>query len=74
VHLVSYAFLGLAWLNRVIDEQVVNRSFDGGCRGTGEGGRLMSRLQDGRVQHYLRIIGIGLVVLVLLSIWGCTAQ
>jgi NADH-quinone oxidoreductase subunit L len=74
VQLVSYVFLGLSWLNRVIDEQLVNRGFDGGCLGASEGGRLMSRLQDGRVQHYLRIIGIGLVVLVLLSIWGCSAQ
>jgi NADH-quinone oxidoreductase subunit L len=73
VQLVSYAFLGLSWLDRVIDEKVVNLGFDEGCRGASEGGRLMSRLQDGRVQHYLRVMGIGLVVLVLLSIWGCRA-
>ena len=33
----------------------------------------MSRLQSGRVQSYLRVIGVALVVLVLLLIWGCRA-
>jgi len=27
-------------------------------------------LQDGRVQHYLRVIGIALAALVLFLIWG----
>ena len=31
----------------------------------------MSRLQNGRVQTYLRVIGVALVVLVLFLIWGC---
>ena len=28
-------------------------------------------VQDGRVQNYLRIIGIAMTVLVLILIWGC---
>ena len=39
-----------------------------------EGGTLMSRLQSGRVQSYLRLIGVALTVLVLLLIWGCRAS
>jgi hypothetical protein len=35
---------------------------------------MMSRLQDGRVQNYLRAIGIALTVLVLVLIWGCRAS
>jgi hypothetical protein len=30
----------------------------------------MSRWQNGRVQTYLRVIGVALVVLVLFLIWG----
>ncbi len=71
VHLVSLLVLGLSWFNGFIDEYVVNPGFDEGCRRVAEGGGLMSRLQDGRVQHYLRIIGVAMTVLVLVLIWGC---
>ncbi len=72
VHICSYIVFGLAWLNRVIDEYVVNLGFDEGCRGLAAGGGLMSRIQDGRTQHYLRIMAVALAVLVLLLIWGCS--
>jgi len=74
VQLVSYLVIGLSWVNRFFDEYVVNRVFDEGCRRISGGGDLMSRLQDGRVQNYLRIIGIALTVLVLFLIWGCRAS
>ena len=74
VLLVSYLVLGLSWLNRSIDEYVVNLGFDESCRRLTLGGKLGSRLQDGRVQNYLRIIGIALTVLVLLLIWGWRAS
>jgi len=70
VALVSYAFLCLAWVNRAFDEWVINLGFDQGCERVSLGGKLMSRLQDGRVQNYLRVIGVALVVLVLFLIWG----
>jgi len=73
VQLVSYAVVGLSWLNRLFDEYVVNLGFDKSCRSLTEGGTLISRLQNGRVQNYLRIIGVGLAALVLLLIWGCHA-
>jgi hypothetical protein len=34
------------------------------------GGKLLSYLQNGRVQSYLRVIGIALAALALLLIWG----
>ena len=71
VQLCSYLVLVLSALNRLIDEKVVNPGFDQGCRGVGLGGKLMSRLQDGRVQNYLRAIGVALAVLVLFLMWGC---
>jgi NADH-quinone oxidoreductase subunit L len=74
VQVAAYAVTGLAWLNRLVDEYVVNLGFDGGCRGLTEGGKRFSSLQSGRVQSYLRVIGAALAVLVLLLIWGCHAQ
>ena len=70
VLLVSYLALGLSWVNRSFDEFVINLGFDQSCSGVSRGGKLMSRLQDGRVQNYLRIIGVALTVLVLILIWG----
>ena len=56
------------------DEYVVNLGFDEGCRGLRRGGGWMSRLQSGRVQNYLRVIGVALVALLLFLIWGCGAS
>jgi NADH-quinone oxidoreductase subunit L len=74
VQLLSYAILGLSWCNRFFDEYVVNLGFDGGCQRATLGGSLLARLQDGRVQNYLRVIGVALAALVLLLIWGCRAS
>jgi NADH-quinone oxidoreductase subunit L len=71
VQLVAAAVVGLSWVNRVLDEQVVNRAFDETCDSISANGRLLSLFQNGRVQHYLRVLGIAAVVLVLLLIWGC---
>jgi NADH-quinone oxidoreductase subunit L len=71
VRALAYIVIGFSWLNRFIDEYVVNLGFDEGCEGLSWGGKLLSRLQNGRVQNYLRVIGLGLTVLVLLLIWGC---
>ncbi len=70
VQLVSYVIVGVSWASRFFDEYVVNFGFDEGCRRVSGGGRLMSRLQSGSVQNYLRIIGLALTVLVLILIWG----
>jgi len=71
VQLVSFLVVGLSWVNRMIDEYVVNLGFDEGCKQVARGGGLMSRLQDGKIQNYLRVIGVALVVLALTLIWGC---
>jgi NADH-quinone oxidoreductase subunit L len=70
VLLVSYAMLGCSWLSRAFDELVINLGFDQGCEKVGTGGKVLSRLQDGRVQNYLRVIGVALVALVIILIWG----
>jgi NADH-quinone oxidoreductase subunit L len=70
VLLVSYAALGCAWLYRLTDEYLVNVGFDAGCESLRGSGGLSSKLHTGRVQTYLRVIGVALVVLVLILIWG----
>jgi proton-translocating NADH-quinone oxidoreductase chain L len=73
VQLLSYLVLGLSWLNRLIDDYVINLGFDEGCSRVRRGGRLLAALQTGRVQTYLRVIGIALVLFLLLLTWGCGA-
>jgi NADH-quinone oxidoreductase subunit L len=70
VLLVTWVTLGLSWLYRFTDDFVVNLGFDAGCETLREGGGEMSRWQNGRVQTYLRVIGVALVVLVLILMWG----
>jgi NADH-quinone oxidoreductase subunit L len=57
-------------LYRSLDVMVVNQGFDRGCQGVTRGGRILSRLQNGRAQSYLRIVGLAFVALVLFLIWG----
>jgi NADH-quinone oxidoreductase subunit L len=71
---VSYAVIGLAWVSRTMDEFVVNLGFDGGCKGVSRGGRWISHLQNGQIQSYLRVIGVALVALALILLWGCHAS
>jgi NADH-quinone oxidoreductase subunit L len=70
VRIVTYLVLALSALNRSVDLFVVNPVFDQGCRNVTRGGQLLSRLQSGRTQSYLRIVGIAFAALVLFLIWG----
>lgn len=70
VRAVSYLVLGLSWVARSTDTYVVNRGFDEGCNSARDGGRLLSHLQDGRTQNYLRAVGVAFAVLVVFLIWG----
>jgi NADH-quinone oxidoreductase subunit L len=70
VLLVTWATLGLSRLYRFTDDFVVNLGFDTGCETLREGGSEISSWHSGRVQTYLRVIGVALVVLILFLIWG----
>jgi NADH-quinone oxidoreductase subunit L len=74
VMVVGYVTLGLSWVNRVFDEYVINLGFDEGCQSARGGGKLLALIQNGRVQDYLRIIGVALAALVLFLMWGCQAS
>jgi len=73
VQTVSHLVLGLAWLDNFFDTHVVNAGFDEGCQTVSRGGQIFSLLQGGRIQSYLRMIGLALIVLVVLLLWGAKA-
>ena len=72
VMLVALVTTGFAWVSDSLDKFVINLGFDQGCEGVSVSGKFMSRLQDGKIQNYLRLIGVALAVLVLFLIWGGT--
>ena len=70
VQLVALSTRGVARLDALVDEHAINSGFDESCTSIVRGGRLISRLQNGRVQNYLRVIGIALIVFAILLFWG----
>jgi NADH-quinone oxidoreductase subunit L len=60
----------LAWVNRTLDESGVNVGFDLGCAGLRGTGGWLAVLQNGRVQRYLRVVGLVFSLLMLALIWG----
>jgi NADH-quinone oxidoreductase subunit L len=64
-------FFGLwAKFNRFLDENFVNGGFDKGCEEISIGGGLLARVQSGRVQTYLRLLALAVVVLAAILIWS----
>jgi NADH-quinone oxidoreductase subunit L len=59
-----------AELNRFLDAKVVDGAFDKGCEELSTGGGLLSQMQNGRVQSYLRILALAIVALVAILIWS----
>ena len=72
VQTVSYAVLAFAWLDNLFDTAVVNAGFDEGCETVSRSGQVLALLQGGRVQSYLRMIGVALVALAVFLLWGAT--
>jgi NADH-quinone oxidoreductase subunit L len=71
--LAGLIVVGFSWLNRFIDEYVINFGFDRVSERFRRSGGFLSRGQNGKVQNYLRAMGLGVAVLVLILIWGCRA-
>jgi NADH-quinone oxidoreductase subunit L len=67
---VAWAFRGWAQFNRFLDTNWVDGGFDKGCEELASGGGLLSRVQNGRVQTYLRILAAAVVALVAILIWS----
>jgi NADH-quinone oxidoreductase subunit L len=73
VAFVAWAFGLWAQLNRFLDTNVVDGSFDKGCEELSTGGGLLSRMQSGRVQTYLRLLALAVVALAAILIWSSRA-
>ncbi|KAA6457909.1 NADH-quinone oxidoreductase subunit L [Acidobacteria bacterium AB60] len=70
VALVMWFFGLWARFNRFLDTNWVDGAFDKGCEELSVGGGLMARVQSGRVQTYLRLLAIAVVVLAAILIWS----
>jgi NADH-quinone oxidoreductase subunit L len=73
VQTFSYLVLALAWLDNFFDTRVVNAGFDEGCETVARSSKVLSLLQGGRIQGYLQMIGLGLIVLAILMLWRAKA-
>jgi NADH-quinone oxidoreductase subunit L len=62
-----------ARLNRFLDNNIVDGGFDKGCEELSVGGALLARMQTGRVQTYLRLVALAVVVLAAILIWSSRA-
>jgi len=67
---IAWAFALWARLNRFLDTNVVDGSFDKGCEELNVGGGLLASVQSGRVQTYLRILALAVVALAVILIWS----
>jgi len=70
VALAALLFRGGAHLSRLCDTYWVNGGFDKGCEELANGGGLLARVQSGRVQSYLRLLALAVVVLAAILIWS----
>jgi NADH-quinone oxidoreductase subunit L len=60
---VSNGFRGLGWVNKSIDSQWIDGSFDKGCEELVTSGGMLAWLQAGRTPGYLRVLAVGVLVL-----------
>jgi NADH-quinone oxidoreductase subunit L len=67
---VTWGFGLWAQLNKFLDSNVVDGGFDKGCEELSTGGGMLSQVQTGRVQTYLRILALAIVALVAILIWS----
>jgi NADH-quinone oxidoreductase subunit L len=67
---VAALFRGVAQLSRLFDTDWVNGGFDKGCEELANGGGLMARVESGRVQIYLRLLALAVVLLTAILIWS----
>jgi len=73
VAIVTGTFTAWARLNRFLDANWVDGAFDKGCEELSSGGGLLSRAQNGRVQTYLRLLALGVIVLAVILFWSSHA-
>jgi NADH-quinone oxidoreductase subunit L len=70
VAVIAWLFGLWARLNRFLDVDWVDGGFDKTCEEISSGGGLLSRVEGGRVQNYLRILAAAVVALVAILLWS----
>ena len=70
VSAVAWLFGLWAQLNRTLDVYWVDGGFDKTCEELSSSGGVLARMQSGRVQSYLRILAVAVVVLVAVLLWS----
>ena len=73
---VSNCFRGLGVANKSVDSRWIDGAFDKGCEELVTGGGVLAWLQAGRAPGYLRMLGIGVLVLagLALAVGAATGQ
>jgi len=69
VQTVTYTVFGFAHLDNFLDTNIVNAGFDEGCETVSRSGKLLSLIQAGRIQGYLKIVAGAVIVLTALLLW-----
>ena len=67
---VAWIFGLWAKFNRLLDVYWVDGGFDKTCEELSNGGGLLARVESGRVQNYLRILAVAVVVLAAILLWS----
>jgi len=70
VRIASLALLALSWMNRGIDEILINGGFDQGCKEVRQTAAGVSQWQGGQAQKYLWVMALSAAVLVIAIAWG----
>lgn len=70
VRSVVQATVAVAKADEAVDARVVNGGFDATCVGVSSGARGVSSIESGRIQSYLRSLGLALIAIALLLLWG----
>ena len=60
---------GIAWIARIADEHLANAGFDRFCLSVRRIAALLAKIQNGRIQTYLKIAGASLAIVVLVFAW-----
>ncbi|MGP8225327.1 MAG: NADH-quinone oxidoreductase subunit L [Terracidiphilus sp.] len=67
---VAWGFSLGAQLNRFLDNNILDGGFNKGCDELSVGGGLLARIQTGRVQTYLRILALAVVIFASILFWS----
>ncbi|MGB6728161.1 MAG: NADH-quinone oxidoreductase subunit L [Terracidiphilus sp.] len=67
---VAWVFKMFAQLNRLLDLHWVDGTFDKACEELSTGGGIVSGVENGRAQTYLRILAFAVILLAAILIWS----